>query len=154
VGQNELQTGLSPRGKVTADQRRDLLEIVDDPYGKGSLLITSQVLVSQWHDVIADPTLGDAILDRIIHNAHRIELKGDSLRRQAGEKNREHLAHGRPAGPQASPAHVAPSLVGALRAAHGALPWTAGTIFEPTRQLDEEAISSTHKLVSRVGPQT
>ena len=42
--------------------------------------------MSQWHDVIADPTLGDAILDRIIHNAHRIELKGDSLRRRAGEK--------------------------------------------------------------------
>ena len=71
---------------LTADQRRDLLEIVDDRYDKGSLLITSQVPVSQWHDVIADPTLGDAILDRIIHNAHRIELKGDSLRRRAGEK--------------------------------------------------------------------
>src|ERR1700722_12079786 len=71
---------------LSADQRRDLLEIVDDRYDKGSLLITSQVPVSQWHDVIADPTLGDAILDRIIHNAHRIELKGDSLRRRAGEK--------------------------------------------------------------------
>lgn len=71
---------------LTADQRRDLLEIVDDRYDKGSLLITSQVPVSQWHDVIADPTLGDAILDRIIHNAHRVELKGDSLRRRTGEK--------------------------------------------------------------------
>lgn len=73
---------------LTADQRRDLLEIVDDRYDKGSLLITSQVPVSQWHDVIADPTFGDAILDRIVHNAHRIELKGDSLRRRAGEKNK------------------------------------------------------------------
>ena len=73
---------------LTADQRRDLLEIVDDRYDKGSLLITSQVPVAQWHDVIADPTLGDAILDRIIHNAHRIELKGDSLRRRAGEKKK------------------------------------------------------------------
>ena len=71
---------------LSADQRRDLLEIVDDRYDKGSLLITSQVLVAQWHDVIADPTLGDAILGRIIHNAHRIELKGDSLRRRSGEK--------------------------------------------------------------------
>ncbi len=71
---------------LTADQRRDLLEIADDRYDKGSLLITSQVPVSQWHDVIADPTLGDAILDRIIHNAHRIELKGDSLRRRANDK--------------------------------------------------------------------
>lgn len=73
---------------LTADQRRDLLEIVDDRYDKGSLLITSQVPVAQWHDVIADPTLGDAILDRIIHNAQRIELKGDSLRRRAGEKKK------------------------------------------------------------------
>jgi DNA replication protein DnaC len=73
---------------LTADQRRDLLEIVDDRYDKGSLLITSQVPVAQWHDVIAEPTLGDAILDRIIHNAHRIELKGDSLRRRAGEKKK------------------------------------------------------------------
>ncbi|PDT64832.1 AAA family ATPase [Bradyrhizobium ottawaense] len=71
---------------LTADQRRDLLEIVDDRYDKGSLLITSQVPVPQWHDVIADPTLGDAILDRIIHNAHRIELKGDSLRRRAHDR--------------------------------------------------------------------
>ena len=67
---------------LSADQRRDLLEIVDDRYEKGSLLITSQLPVSQWHDVVAEPTLGDAILDRIVHNAHRIELKGDSLRRR------------------------------------------------------------------------
>lgn len=73
---------------LTADQRRDLLEIVDDRYDRGSLLMTSQVPVAQWHDVIADPTLGDAILDRIVHNAHRIELKGDSLRRRTGEKKK------------------------------------------------------------------
>jgi DNA replication protein DnaC len=73
---------------LTAEQRRDLLEIVDDRYDKGSLLITSQVPVAQGHDIIADPTLGDAILDRVIHNAHRIELKGDSLRRRADEKKK------------------------------------------------------------------
>jgi DNA replication protein DnaC len=67
---------------LNAEQRRDLLEIVDDRYDRGSLLITSQVPVSRWHEVIADPTLGDAILDRIVHRAHRIELKGPSLRRQ------------------------------------------------------------------------
>jgi len=49
-------------------------------------LITSQAPVAQWHDVIADPTFGDAILDRIIHNAHRIELKGDSVRRRADDR--------------------------------------------------------------------
>jgi DNA replication protein DnaC len=67
---------------LTAEQRRDLLEIVDDRYDKGSLLITSQLPVDRWHDVIGDPTFGDAILDRVIHKAHRINLKGDSLRRR------------------------------------------------------------------------
>ena len=65
---------------LSADQRRDLLEIVEDRYEKGSLLITSQVPIGRWHDLIGDPTLGDAILDRVVHRAHRIELKGPSLR--------------------------------------------------------------------------
>ena len=67
---------------LNAEQRRDLLEIVDDRYDRGSLLITSQVPVNRWHEVIGDPTLADAILDRIIHRAQRIELKGPSLRRR------------------------------------------------------------------------
>jgi len=67
---------------LTAEQRRDLLEIVDDRYDKGSLLITSQVPVGRWHEVIGDMTLGDAILDRVVHRAHRIELKGASLRKR------------------------------------------------------------------------
>ena len=66
---------------LNPDQRRDLLEIVDDRDDRGSLLITSQVPVNRWHEVIGDPTLADAILDRIIHRAHRIDLKGPSLRR-------------------------------------------------------------------------
>jgi DNA replication protein DnaC len=66
---------------LNAEQRRDLLEIVDDRYDRGSLLITSQVPISRWHEVIGDPTLADATLDRIVHRAHRIELKGPSLRR-------------------------------------------------------------------------
>jgi DNA replication protein DnaC len=70
-----------------AEQRRDLLEIVDDRYDRGSLIITSQLPVGRWHEVIGDPTLADAILDRIIHAAHRIELKGDSLRRRNAVKN-------------------------------------------------------------------
>ena len=64
----------------TPDQRRDLLEIIDDRYDRGSLLITSQVPVNRWHEVIGDPTLADAILDRVTHRAHRIDLKGPSLR--------------------------------------------------------------------------
>jgi DNA replication protein DnaC len=67
---------------LTAEQRRDLLEIVDDRYEKGSLLITSQIPISRWHEVIGDHTIGDAILDRVIHRAHRLELKGPSLRKR------------------------------------------------------------------------
>jgi DNA replication protein DnaC len=76
---------------LNAEQRRDLLEIVDDRCDKSSLLITSQVPIRQWHDIIGDPTIADAILDRIVHNAHRIELKGHSMRRrQAAHSSEEH----------------------------------------------------------------
>ncbi len=67
---------------LTAEQRRDLLEIADDRYERGSLLITSQVPVNRWHEIIGDHTVGDAILDRVIHRAHRLELKGPSLRKR------------------------------------------------------------------------
>ena len=71
--------GLEPLG---AEQRHDLLEIVEERYGRGATLITSQIPVDRWHELIADPTFADAILDRIVHNAHRLKLKGDSLRRK------------------------------------------------------------------------
>ncbi len=67
---------------LTANQARDLLEIVEDRYDKGSLVITSQVPINRWHELIGVPTLADAILDRVIHNAYRIELSGDSLRKR------------------------------------------------------------------------
>jgi DNA replication protein DnaC len=67
---------------LNAEQRRDLLEIVEDRYNAGSLIITSQVPLDRWYEIVGDPTLADAILDRIVHNAHRIELKGESLRKQ------------------------------------------------------------------------
>ena len=66
---------------MTAHHRRDLMEIVEDRYGRGSLLITSQVPVNRWHEVIGDPTIADAILDRIVHAAYRIELDGESMRK-------------------------------------------------------------------------
>ena len=66
---------------LSADQARDLLEIIEDRYDNGSLIITSQVPIAKWHDLIGLPTLADAILDRVIHNAYRIELAGDSLRK-------------------------------------------------------------------------
>ena len=71
--------GLEPFGP---DHRRDLLEIVEERYGRGATLITSQIPVDRWHDIIGEPTIADAILDRIVHNAHRLKLKGDSLRRK------------------------------------------------------------------------
>lgn len=80
---------------LTTEQRRDLLEIVDDRDGTGSLLITSQVPIGRWHEIIADPTLGDAILDRIVHRAHRIELKGDSLRKRQAITTTEPLTNAR-----------------------------------------------------------
>jgi DNA replication protein DnaC len=65
---------------LLAEQQRDLLEIVEDRYSAGSLIITSQVPIDRWYEIVGNPTLADAILDRFIHNAHRIELKGESLR--------------------------------------------------------------------------
>jgi DNA replication protein DnaC len=74
--------GLAP---LTAQNRRDLLEILDDRYQVRSTLITSQLPVATWHQYLDDPTLADAILDRVIHNAHKIELSGESLRKKKGE---------------------------------------------------------------------
>jgi DNA replication protein DnaC len=71
--------GLEPLGP---EQRHDLLETLEERYGRGATLITSQIPVDPWHDLIGEPTLADAILDRIIHKAHRLQLKGDSLRKQ------------------------------------------------------------------------
>jgi len=67
--------------RLTAGQRRDLMEIVEDRYGTGSTIITSQLPVDAWHDVIDEPTFADAILDRLVHNAHRLPLDGPSMRK-------------------------------------------------------------------------
>ena len=74
----EAQAELVNREKslVATIRGRDLMEIVEDRHGRGSLLITSQLPVTTWHEVIGEPTLGDAILDRIVHNAYRLELDG------------------------------------------------------------------------------
>jgi DNA replication protein DnaC len=67
---------------LTDQQRLDLLEIFEERYRRKSTLIAAQLPIAQWHDMIGEPTIADAILDRIIHNAHRIALKGDSMRKQ------------------------------------------------------------------------
>ncbi|WPL13568.1 IS21-like element helper ATPase IstB [Thiorhodovibrio litoralis] len=67
---------------LEAEARRDLLELLDDRHGQRSTLITSQVPVEHWHGLIGDPTLADAILDRLLHSAYRQTLKGESLRKR------------------------------------------------------------------------
>ncbi|MGI9479239.1 MAG: IS21-like element helper ATPase IstB [Hyphomicrobiaceae bacterium] len=67
--------------RLSAGQRRDLMEITDDRHGSGSTLITSQLPVKTWHDVIGEPTFADAILDRLVHNAYRLMLDGPSMRK-------------------------------------------------------------------------
>jgi DNA replication protein DnaC len=67
--------------KLTADQRRDLMEVIDDRHGRASTIVATQIPLERWHDQIGDPTYADAILDRLVHNAYRFELKGESMRR-------------------------------------------------------------------------
>jgi DNA replication protein DnaC len=71
--------GLAP---LNAEQRRDLLEILEDRHGVRSTLATSQLPLDKWHGIIGDPTLADAILDRLVHNAYKIDLKGASMRKR------------------------------------------------------------------------
>jgi DNA replication protein DnaC len=69
------------RDPLTRTQAKDLLEIIDDRYGRSATLVATQIPVSSWHERIPDPTLSDAVLDRLIHNAYRLELLGDSMRK-------------------------------------------------------------------------
>jgi len=73
---------------LTAEQRRDLLEIVDDRHGRASTIVTSQVPVDHWHEHIGNPTIADAVLDRLVHGAHRMALSGESLRKPSPDKTK------------------------------------------------------------------
>ena len=75
--------GLAP---VTLDQARDLLEIVDDRHGRGSTIVTTQLPIEHWHEMIPNPTIADAILDRLVHNAHRLTLNGESMRKATAKR--------------------------------------------------------------------
>ena len=70
--------GLAP---LTSQQGRDLLEIVDDRHGRSSTIVTNQLPVDHWHEVIVDPTIADAVLARLVHAAHRITLDAETLRK-------------------------------------------------------------------------
>ena len=75
--------GIQP---LDAQSRSMFMEIIEDRHGKSSTIITSQVPVTKWHEVIGEQTIADAIMDRLIHNAHRLELKGESLRKRKENK--------------------------------------------------------------------
>jgi DNA replication protein DnaC len=76
---------------LDAQSRATLMEIIEDRHGKSSTIITSQIPVSKWHEIIGEQTIADAILDRIVHDAHRIEMKGESLRKKKQPKNQEEI---------------------------------------------------------------
>jgi hypothetical protein len=80
------------------------MEIVEDRHGRGSTLITSQLPVDKWHDVIGEPTFADAILDRIVHNAYRLELDGPSMRKLKAAEAAKLTAMETSGNPQAEPA--------------------------------------------------
>ena len=80
--------GLQP---IDAASRSMLMEIVEDRHGNRSTIITSQLPVTEWHEVIGEQTIADAILDRIVHDAHRMELLGESLRRRPKNKFIENI---------------------------------------------------------------
>jgi len=76
------------RNRLTETQTSDILEIFEDRYNHGSIMVVTQIPVAAWHEQFANPTLADAIMDRIVHNAYRLELKGESMR-----KRRSSLTH-------------------------------------------------------------
>jgi DNA replication protein DnaC len=83
--------------RLTAEQRRDLMEVIDDRHDRAATLLASQIPVSGWFDQIGDATYADALLDRVVHNAHRIELRGESMRKRILANTEEGTATPEPA---------------------------------------------------------
>jgi DNA replication protein DnaC len=77
---------------LTEPERRDFWEICEDRYQVRSLILTSQLSIPRWHGQIGDPTVADGILDRLVHNAHRIEIRGDSMRKNRGKSSFRRMA--------------------------------------------------------------
>ncbi|MFL5256527.1 MAG: IS21-like element helper ATPase IstB [Rhodopila sp.] len=73
--------------KLTAEQRRDLMEVIDDRHGRASTIVATQIPLDRWHEQIGDATYADAILDRLVHNAYRLEMRGESMRRHAARQS-------------------------------------------------------------------
>jgi DNA replication protein DnaC len=74
---------------ISRDEQKELLEIIEDRYGRRSTIVTSQLPIKAWHDAMQDPTMADAILDRLVHNGHKIELVGDSMRKRQSSLDRK-----------------------------------------------------------------
>ncbi|GAB5542778.1 MAG: hypothetical protein SangKO_025380 [Sandaracinaceae bacterium] len=74
-------------GTIRDAQRHDLLEVLDDRYGERSTVVTSQLPIEKWHDWLGEPTVADAILDRLVHNAYKLTLRGPSGRKEESERN-------------------------------------------------------------------
>jgi DNA replication protein DnaC len=89
--------GLAP---LTAQARYDLLEILEDRYGRTATIVVSQLPVERWHEMLGDPTIADAILDRLVHTAYRLDLKGESMRKLMAPKHGHAGAALVPVGPQ------------------------------------------------------
>ena len=79
------------RSPLSKTQTNDILEIMDDRYKLSSTILVTQIPVADWHERMANPTLSDAIMDRIVHNAYRLELKGESMRKRTS--NLTHVGH-------------------------------------------------------------
>ena len=75
--------------QLTDEQRSDLLELIEERHDRKSTIVTSQMPIKHWHELIGDTTLADAILDRLVHNAHKIELKGESMRKILSQKEKK-----------------------------------------------------------------
>ena len=88
-----LRTGAGPQRTAAPTHRNDMMEIMDDRHGQTSTLVMSQLPTDQWYASIGDNTLADAILDRLMHNAHRLELNGESMRKKLAKlTDGEHLS--------------------------------------------------------------
>jgi DNA replication protein DnaC len=79
------------RDRLTTDQVRNLLEIFDDRWQKGATILISQVPIGQWHERMGEPTLADAVLDRMVHNSYRVEMKGESRRKQLAKEKKQEM---------------------------------------------------------------
>jgi hypothetical protein len=126
--------------QLNAEQRRDLLEIVEDRYDARSIIITSQLPVERWYEIIGEPTLADAILDRIVHSAYRITLAGDSMRKIKTATQLD--ADAQPPAKPAALAASAPASIGGSSMTNMAIAAASPLAADPAVQLRRAIVAS------------